>query len=215
MNYFLSISDAATGLLSAVLSFHSIHYNLTGNSFAPFCVITISLIVTTILFSLLQTLWICVERLIATFPAVWNPCRKVSVVLVTIVIFILCGCVSFPASISCANIWSESCAVTSLYGNNWITILQIYQTVYLIIVVCIVVTYIGVICRLYKSWERVHPPVGTQMVLRRYIHTDISAISMSATQTIELQMVTIIANMVPLLRNIKEHNECNEFGKWR
>jgi len=183
LTIFLSISDAATGLLSAVMSFHSIHYNLTGNSLAPFCVITISLIVTTILFSLIQTLWIWVERLIATFPTVRNPCRNVLIVLLTIVIFILCGCVSFPASIACGNIWSESCAATSVYGKNWITILKIYLPIYLIIVVCIVVTYISVICRLYKSWKRVHPTIGAQLAVRPYMNTDINTISLSATQT--------------------------------
>ena len=183
LTIFLSISDAATGLLSAVMSFHSIHYNLTGNSLAPFCIITISLILTTILFSLLQTLWICVERLIATFPTFRNPCRNVSVVLMTIVIFILCGCVFFPASIAYGNIWSESCSVTSLYGKNRITILKIYQPINLIIVVCIVVTYIGVIYRLYKSWKRVHPTGGAQLAVRPYINTDINTISLSATQT--------------------------------
>ena len=163
LTIFVSISDAATGLLTAVITFHSILYSLTGNGFAPFCVITISLIVTTILFSLLQTLWICVERLIATFPTVRNPCLNVSVVFATIVIFILCGCVSFPANIAYGNIWSESCSVPSVYGKNRIAILKIYQPIYLIIVVCIVATYIGVICRLCKSWKRIHPTVGTQL----------------------------------------------------
>jgi len=183
LTIFLSISDAATGLLSAAMSFHSIYYRLTGNDFAPFCVITISLIVTTILFSLLQTLWICVERLIATFPTVRNPCPNVSVVFATIVIFILCGCVSIPANIAYGNIWSESCSVTSVYGKNQITKLKLYTPIYLIVVVCIVVTYIGVICRLYKSWKRVHPTVGSQLALRRYMNTDTSIMSMSATQT--------------------------------
>ena len=163
LTIFVSISDAATGLLTAVITFHSILYSLTGSGFAPFCVITISLIVTTILFSLLQTLWICVERLIATFPTVRNPCLNVSVVFATIVIFILCGCVSFQASIAYGNIWSESCSVPSVYGKTQIAILKIYQLIYLIIAVCIVATYIGVICRLYKSWKRIHPTVGTQL----------------------------------------------------
>ena len=163
LTIFVSISDAATGLLTAVITFHSILYSLTGNGFAPFCVITSSLIVTTILFSLPQTLWICVERLIATFPTVRNPCLNVSVVFATIVIFILCGCVSFPANIAYGNIWSESCSVPSVYGKNQIAILKIYQPIYLIIVVCIVATYIGVICPLYKSWKRIHPTVGAQL----------------------------------------------------
>ena len=182
LTIFLSISDAATGLFSAAMSFHSIYNSLTGNGFAPFCVITISLTVTTILFSLLQTLWICVERLIATFPTVRNPCLNVSVVFATIVIFILCGCVSFPANIAYGNIWSESCSAPSVYGKNRIAILNIYQPIYLIIVVCIVATYIGVICRLYKSWKRIHPTVGAQLALRRYMNTDTSTMSMSPTQ---------------------------------
>ena len=112
LTIFLSISDAATGLLSVAMSFHSIYYSLTGNGLAPFCVITISLILTTTLFSLLQTLWICVERLTVTFPTVQNPCLNVSIVFATIVIFI-----SFPANMAYGNIWSESCSVTSVSNS--------------------------------------------------------------------------------------------------
>lgn len=76
----LSVSDSATGLVSAAFSAETIYTRLTLNNSPPFCYIGISMLNSTFLFSIIQNLWICIERLIATFPTVQNPCQKISIV---------------------------------------------------------------------------------------------------------------------------------------
>lgn len=153
----LSIGDAATGLLSSGFSIQYINFELTGNGSPPFCFIGLSLITSTLMFSLFQTLWICVERLLATFPTRTNPCRKISVFKMTMGIYFMCVVFVFTIYSFYSNIWSQSCKSRIIFGQNRVTTLSIFQPIYLITVLAIIFTYAGVIVRIYKSWRRVHP----------------------------------------------------------
>ncbi|CAC5395436.1 unnamed protein product [Mytilus coruscus] len=153
----LSVSDAAIGLISSVLSFQTIYYISTGNGLAPFCFLFTPLITTTILFSLLQTLLICLDRLIATFPAVRNPCQNVSVVLATAVLFSFCATFVFPMYVVLGNVWAPACSVHYILRKNRLTVLSIIQPTMLAIISVIVIIYIIIILRVFLSWKRVHP----------------------------------------------------------
>lgn len=153
----LSFGDAATGLLLSGLSIQYINFELTGNGSPPFCFISLSLITSTVMFSLFQTLWICVERLLATFPTRSNSCRKISVFKMTMGIYLVCVAFVFTIYSFYSNIWSHSCKARIIFGQNRVTTLSIFQPIYLITVLAIIFTYTGVIVRIYKSWRRVHP----------------------------------------------------------
>lgn len=153
----LSVSDAAIGLISSVLSFQNFYYISTGNGLAPFCFLFTPLITTTILFSLLQTLLICLDRLIATFPAVRNPCRNVSVIFATVVLFSFCATFVFPMYVELGNVWAPGCSTHTILLKNRLTVLSIIQPTMLAIISIIVIVYIIIILRILLSWKRVHP----------------------------------------------------------
>ncbi|CAC5357645.1 HCAR1 [Mytilus coruscus] len=115
------------------------------------------LVSTTLLFSLLQTLWICLERLIATFPAHQNLCEKVAIVPTTVVLYLLCAAFVVPKNVYFGNIWSKSCSVVAMFGRNRINVLSIFQPLLLIIIIAVLSIFIVVILRVYKSWKQVHP----------------------------------------------------------
>ncbi|CAC5395435.1 HCAR1 [Mytilus coruscus] len=157
LTIFLSVSDAATGLVLSASSFQAIYYILTGNGLPPYCFLSGILVTTTLLFSLLQTLWICLERLIATFPAHQNLCEKVAIVPTTVVFYLLCAAFVVPVNVIFGNFWSKSCSVVVIFGQNRITVLSIFQPLFLIIIIAVLIIYIVVILRVYKSWKQVHP----------------------------------------------------------
>ncbi|VDH93227.1 Hypothetical predicted protein [Mytilus galloprovincialis] len=153
----LSVSDAVTGLVLSASSFQAMYFTLTGNGLPPYCFMSGILLSTTLLFSLLQTLWICLERLLATSPAHQTLCEKVAIVPTTILLYLLCSAFVVPVNAIFGNFWSKSCIAVVMFGKNRITVLSIFRPLLVIVIIAILIIYIVVILRVYKSWKQVHP----------------------------------------------------------
>ncbi|CAC5392375.1 unnamed protein product [Mytilus coruscus] len=163
----LSISDAAIGIISIALRSRTIYFRSTGENTPHFCYFFEILLIATFLFSLFQTLWICIERYIATFPTVTNPCQKMSIIGMTVALYVLCVVLVLIYFLIYGNFWSTACNIQGILGKHRKTFLRIYQSAKLIIVCAIVLTYAGVLFRVYKSWRRIQPQLGNAILVRQ------------------------------------------------
>lgn len=177
----LSISDAGIGIISIALRSRTIYFRLTGENTPHFCYFFTILLIATFLFSLLQTLWICIERFIATFPTVTNPCRKMSIIGMTVALYVICVGLVLIYFLIYGNFWSTACNIQGILGNYRKTFLRIYQSTKLIIVFVIVLTYSGVLFRVYKSWRRIQPQLGNTIHVRQAFRR--SSVTMTTVQT--------------------------------
>lgn len=177
----LSISDAAIGIISVTSRSRSLYLRSSGENVPHFCYFIEILLIATFLFSLLQTLWICIERYIATFPSLTNPCQKVSIIGMTVALYVLCFVLVLIYFLLYGNFWSTACNIQGILGQNRKHFLRIYQSTKLIIVIAIILTYSGVIFRVYRSWRRIQPLLGNTTLGRR--QSRVFSISMTTAQT--------------------------------
>lgn len=153
----LSVSDVIFCIQTINYDVLNIFSDSIVNMAPEHCFFRLLFIYGTLIFSMLQTLWICIERFLATFPLANNPCHKISAIWITLALFIICVAYFAVWLTIFADFRPTVCSPIGIFGQNWETHVFMMQPLKLSIILLVCVFYVGLISRTYRSWRRIHP----------------------------------------------------------